>query len=52
MILMRPSDDPNADVLRNKNLNATPDETVASNSSVSVNEAEDTNNDEEKGQNG
>jgi hypothetical protein len=52
VIGMKPSDDPNADVLRNKNLSASADEKQAMLPNGSGPGKEDTNKDKETGQNG
>ncbi len=52
VIGMKPSDDPNADVLRNKNLSATAEEKEAMQPAGSGPGSENTNKDKENGQNG
>lgn len=52
VIGMKPSDDPNADVLRNKNLSASAEEKEALLNPASGPGTEETNEDKEKGQNG
>ena len=52
VIGMKPSSDPNADVLRNKNLSASADEKQAMLPAGSGPGSEETNKDKENGQNG